>query len=64
MVGEEAHLKKLPGYRFLVAAHARLSSGIFIVDGNFGREHYKAAIQEAKDAGLKTSSMYVYRTAP
>lgn len=63
-VYEEGYLEKFTGRRFLVACHVRLRSGIFIVDGNFGREQYKVAMQEAKDAGLNTSNLYVYgRTA-
>lgn len=53
-------IKILGDFRFLVAKHLKTNVGIFVVDGNFGRDHFKKAISEAKVAGLNTSRMYVY----
>ncbi len=53
-------LKVLGGFQFLAAEHLKTNAGIFVVAGNFGRDHFKMAISEAKVAGLKSSRMYVY----
>jgi hypothetical protein len=53
-------IKVLTGFKFLAAQHKKTNVGIFVVAGNFGRDHFKHAISEAKAAGLKTSRVYVY----
>lgn len=44
----------------LLAGYYGYNVGIFVVDGNFGREHYKQAIAEATEAGLNTYSIHVF----
>lgn len=53
-------LKVLSGFQFLSAQHLKTNVGVFVVDGNFGPDHFKKAISEAKSAGLRTPRMYVY----
>ncbi len=55
-----AGLKLLDGHKFLVAEYRKTNVGIFVIDGDFSREHFKQAFAEAKAAGLRTSRMYVY----
>lgn len=57
-------IKVLGGFQFLAAKHMKTNVGIFVVAGNFGRDHFKKAIAESKAAGLNSSRVYVYgRTA-
>ena len=53
-------IKVLSGFQFLAAQHLKTKVGIFVVAGNFGRDHFKMAYSEAKAAGLNTGRMYVY----
>lgn len=53
-------LQVLEGFQLLAAKHLKTNVGIFVVNGNFGREHFKAAVSEAKKAGLNTQRFYVY----
>ena len=53
-------LRVFEGFQLLAAKHLRTNVGIFVVNGNFGREHFKAAVSEAKRAGLNTRRLYVY----
>ncbi len=53
-------IKVLSGFQFLAAKHQKTNVGIFVVAGNFGRDHFKHAISEAKAAGLNSSRVYVY----
>ncbi|POR07988.1 hypothetical protein [Diaphorobacter sp. LR2014-1] len=53
-------LQVLEGYQLLAAKHMKNNVGIYVVNGNFGRDHYRAAISEAKKAGLNTHRLYVY----
>lgn len=50
----------LPGFTYLAARHNRTNVGIFILNGVFTRDVFKAAIKEAKVAALRTPRMYVY----
>jgi hypothetical protein len=54
------YLRVLTGYKLLAAVHGTTNVGIYVVDGNFGREHYKLAIEEAKAAGINASRVYAY----
>lgn len=61
---EERGITRLAGHSILVARHNKTNVGIYVVDGDFSREKYKAAVLEAKTAGLRSNRMYVYgRTA-
>ena len=53
-------LQVLSGFKLLTAKHLKTNTGIFVVDGNYGREHFKLAIEEAKQAGLNIRRQYVY----
>ena len=53
-------VKAVQGTGFLAAVHLSTNTGIFVVAGNFGREHFKKALTEAEQAGLKTNCVYVY----
>lgn len=58
-VYDRSHLKAQSGYKLLAASN-KLSQGIFIVEGNFARDGYKLALQEASAAGLSTKRVIVY----
>lgn len=63
-VHDTRYLKVLSGHQYLVAVHPKTGAGIYVVDGNFGRDEFKAAMQEAQAAGLSSQRMTVYgRTA-
>ena len=53
-------IELLHGYQFLCARHRTTNVGIFVVAGNFGRAHFKKAIEEAAKAGLNTRRVIVY----
>ena len=53
-------LQVLEGFQFLTAKHLKTNVGIFVVNGNFGREHFIAAVSEARKAGLNAQRLYVY----
>lgn len=53
-------IKLISGFQFLAAKYLTNDVGIFVVAGNFGREHFKQAIAEAKAAGLNSRRVYVY----
>lgn len=53
-------IKPLEGFQMLAGQHLKTNVGIFVVDGNFSRDHFKHAVAEAKAAGLKSSRLYVY----
>lgn len=53
-------LQVLEEYQLLAAKHLKTNVGIFVVNGNFGRDHFLTAISEAKKAGLNTRRLYVY----
>ncbi|WP_218383296.1 hypothetical protein [Acidovorax sp. sic0104] len=59
-VYEEKYLRVLDGFQLLAAEHLKTNVGIIVVNGDFGRGHYQAAIAEAERAGLKTQRFYVY----
>lgn len=59
-VYESKHIEVCSGYQLLAAKHVKTNVGIYVVDGNFGREHYKKAIEEANAAGLNASRVYAY----
>ncbi len=59
-VYEVQGFKKMDGFDFLAAVHRTTKVGIFVVDGNFSRDHFKRAIAEARAAGLRTQRIYVY----
>lgn len=61
-VYEMEHLRVLDGYQLLAAQHLKTNVGIYVVAGNFGREHFKVAVEEARKAGLNTQRFYVYAT--
>ena len=56
----EKGVTPLSGYRYLAAKHNSTNVGIFVMTGIFGRDEFKAAVAEAKAAGLRTPRMYVY----
>lgn len=53
-------IKSLKGSGFLAGVHLSTNVGVFVVAGNFGREHFKKALSEAEQAGLSTHRVYVY----
>lgn len=59
-VYDTRYLSLIPGKQFLVAKYKSTGHGIFIVNGNFGRDAYKVCVQEAKDAGLSTRQLTVF----
>lgn len=59
-VYEMDHVQALGGFSLLAAKHLKTNVGIIVVNGNFGRAHFKLAIEEGKKAGLNTRRMYVY----
>ncbi len=59
-VYDTKYFRVLSGYQLLAAVHGTTNVGIYVVDGNFGREHYKRAIEEAQAAGINASRVYVY----
>ena len=50
----------LTGHTSLVARHNSTNVGIYVLTGGFNRDAYKAAIAQAKEAGLATNRLYVY----
>ena len=60
VVYEETCIQRIDGYQLLVAKHLTTGVGIYVIDGNFGREHFKLACEEAKAAGLKANRFYAY----
>lgn len=59
-VYEKDHVQALDGFSLLAAKHLKTNVGIIVVNGNFGRAHFKLAIEEGNKAGLNTRRMYVY----
>lgn len=53
-------IERTPDFELLTAKHLKTGVGIVVVEGNFSRDSYKRAMQEIKDAGLRTTRMYVY----
>lgn len=54
------YIRALSGFQFLAAQHLQTNVGIFVVAGNFGRDHFKTAVSEAKEARLNACRWYVY----
>lgn len=51
----------IAGHQFLAAVNKQ-NLGLFVVDGNFSRAHFKQALREAETAGLNKSRIVVYAT--
>lgn len=59
-VYEMDSVQALAGFKVLAAKHLKTNVGVIVVNGNFGRAHYKLAVEEGVKAGLNTRRMYVY----
>lgn len=50
----------LDGYQLLCGCYLPANSGIFVINGDFGRAAFKLAIQEARHASLDVTRIYAY----
>lgn len=53
-------IRRIEGFQLLAASHRTTGVGIFVVAGNFSRDHFHLAITEAKAAALRTPRMIVF----
>lgn len=57
---DQKRLTRVEGPGMLAATLGKQKWPVFITRGNFGREQYRAAIEEARAAGLSTDKMLVF----
>jgi len=53
-------LERVDGESLLVAKDPKTNRGFFVFDGTFGRQQFKAAVQQAQAHQIDTSRMYIY----
>lgn len=57
---ERASVAIVDGYQLLCGRYLPTNSGIFVINGDFGRAAFKLAIQEAHHASLDVTRIYAY----